>query len=62
MLVGDGLEASWGAQLASQKVCREGEDVVVEVEVDPGSKGKCTKDSKEGLGVEVKCSPNSIVE
>jgi hypothetical protein len=60
MLVGEGLDASCGPQLVSQKLLEAGD-----VEGTVGSlfdNGKCIKDSKEELGFDVNCRPNSIVD
>jgi hypothetical protein len=59
-LVGEGLDASCGPQLASQKVLKEGvEDGAVGLSSD---KGKCLQDSNVEFALEENCRPNSIVD
>ncbi len=60
MLVGDGSDASCGPQLASQYEFKDGDD---EGLVGSSSdNGKCIYDSNVEFGLEVNCSPKSIID
>jgi hypothetical protein len=59
-MVADGLEASWGPQLASQKLWRGG--VVGGESGSSSDNRKWIQDSKVELGFEEKCNPKSIVD